>query len=221
MSHFDDHLSAEPTARQSTGRLVAMTLAALVVVVAAGLGGVWAAKKTSTSESVGEQRDGAVPANSSSAVPPSDRTTQSARPAAPAAVPKCRAGDVRGSLGLYETNNAYVSSLSLVVTNVSSKTCTIRGYGGAEMYSGGDGRPIHIKLIRDPVPPPATVTLKPGGTATKVLTWKSAAVKYDSACSAFIGFVSIILPDDTQSIQINGDLGQVCDGGKVNGHAYG
>jgi len=44
------------------------------------------------------------------------------------------------------------ASVSIVATNTSARTCTIYGYGGLEMYSGGDGRPLHVVLTRDPVP---------------------------------------------------------------------
>jgi len=37
---------------------------------------------------------------------------------------------------------------------------------------------------------------------------------------AFVGFVSVILPDDTHPFEINGDLGQVCNHRLVHGGSW-
>lgn len=147
----------------------------------------------------------------------------SSAPAAPvgANVPKCVAADVQGAFGKPD-QAAGIHGVQMIVTNTSTHACTIFGYGGLEMYSGGDGRAASITLTRLPQPGPTLVTLQPGGKASKNLSWTApdTPVGNPDQCTAFIGFAEVILPDDTRAFIVDGDLGQVCGNRMVDGSAY-
>ncbi|MGH3766798.1 MAG: DUF4232 domain-containing protein [Pseudonocardiaceae bacterium] len=153
-----------------------------------------------------------------------------------ASVPKCVAADVQGAFS-EQDQAAGIHGVQIVVTNTSTHTCTIFGYGGLEMFSGGDGRAANITLARLPHPGPTLVTLGPGAKASKNLSWTAPDIPVPDKpapdkpvpeqrvgnpdqCSAFIGFAEVILPDDTRAITVDGDLGQICGNRMVDGSAY-
>jgi hypothetical protein len=207
--------------------MTAMT-SKIVLVVTAGvlLGGCGAPPTTSTSE---PGPSGSAPAPSTHDAPtlPTQpaHSTQAAptKPVEPARsrVLSCVAADVKGAFSEPD-QAAGLHGVRIIVTNTSSHPCTIFGYGGLEMFSGGDGRRASTTVSRLPNPGPALVTLKPGDTANKSLTWEAprTAVGDPDHCTAFIGFVGVTLPDDTRPFTVDGDLGQVCNDGIIDGRAY-
>jgi hypothetical protein len=162
-------------------------------------------------------RDNVVP---DATVP--DTTTQAPAPPPPPPLPKCVDTDVTGAFVDFHVSDSGAAGL-IRVTNIGDHACTIDGYGGAEFYSGGDGHPLGINLVRD-MPAPFALTLQPGATATKLLRWSpNAPGVYVPSCSAFPGMISVILPDDTHSIDIDVEdqnLPQVCDNNTVDGGGY-
>jgi hypothetical protein len=149
------------------------------------------------------------------------------------AVLKCVAADVRASFVNFHVEPSPATDAgiatgqavgTIAVTNTSKRACTIDGYGGVEFYSGGDGRPLGIKLTRT-TPNPVALTLRPGGTATKLLHWTPNPPNQPGmdGCSTFPGLISVILPDDTHEIQIDAtaqNLPEVCDNNVVDGGGY-
>jgi eukaryotic-like serine/threonine-protein kinase len=154
--------------------------------------------------------------------PDTTTTTQAPAPPPPPPLPKCVDTDVTGAFVDFHVSDSGAAGL-IQVTNIGDHACTIDGYGGAEFYSGGDGHPLGINLVRD-TPAPVALTLQPGGTATKLLRWSpNEPGEYVPSCSAFPGMISVILPDDTQSIDIDVEdqnLPQVCDNDTVYGGGY-
>lgn len=147
--------------------------------------------------------------------------TEAQAPIPPPAPPpaKCINTDVSAAfIDFHATANGAAGLIQ--VTNISQRACTIDGYGGAEFYAAGDGRPLGINLVPD-VPRPTAVTLQPGGIALKLLRWApNAPDQYVPTCSAPPGIISVILPDDTHSNQIDVvdlNLPQVCDDNTVYG----
>ncbi len=180
---------------------------------------------TSTAQSSPNQPATTVPTTTTTTTVPdttTTTTTQAPAPPPPPALPKCVDTDVTGAFVDFHLSDSGAAGL-IQVTNIGDHTCTIDGYGGAEFYSGGDGHPLGINLVRD-APAPVALTLQPGGTATKLLRWSpNAPGVYVPSCSAFPGIISVILPDDTHSIDIdveNQNLPQVCDNNTVDGGGY-
>jgi hypothetical protein len=111
---------------------------------------------------------------------------------------------------------------TLVVTNTSSHTCTLYGYGGAELYTA-TGVPIPTRMERVPDPEPSLVRLLPGGTAAKELRWgvvPSGDEPVDEPCQVPASEIRVIPPDETSPFWVIWDLGPVCDGGRIEGSAY-
>jgi hypothetical protein len=111
---------------------------------------------------------------------------------------------------------------TLVVTNSSSHTCTLYGYGGAALYTA-TGVPIPTRLERVPEPGPSLVRLLPGGSAGKELRWgvvASGDEPVDEPCQVPASEIRVIPPDETSPFWVVWDLGPVCDGGRIAGSAY-
>jgi hypothetical protein len=173
-----------------------------------------------------------APATPDPATPSSARPTPSRSPSpAPTAVapdavadspPKCTSADVQGAFSAPEGAMG-TRGVRIIVTNTSSRACTIYGYGGLEMFADADGRPVHIVLNRVSDPGPSVVVLQPGGKANKSLTWRppgAAAEGMPADCTPPVGFAGVILPDDTRAFTVEGDLGEICENREVDGRAY-
>jgi hypothetical protein len=109
-----------------------------------------------------------------------------------------------------------------VVTNTSPNTCTLCGYGGAELYTAS-GVPIPTRMMRVPHPGPALVRLLPGSSARKNLRWTVVPTgdePVDEPCQVPAGQIRVIPPDETSPFFVISDLGPVCDGGRIDGSAY-
>jgi hypothetical protein len=64
---------------------------------------------------------------------------------------------------------------TVVLTNTSGHSCTVRGYGGLALL-GAPGQGVPTDLRRVPSPAPQTVSLAPGGSARSLLPWTSGPV---------------------------------------------
>lgn len=67
----------------------------------------------------------------------------------------------------------------LVFTNVSPKTCTLAGYPGVSYVTRMGGVQVGSPAQRDSGTPVITVTLRPGGTASAVVSDSNGAGGYD------------------------------------------
>ncbi|MBZ9642831.1 DUF4232 domain-containing protein [Streptomyces sp. PSKA30] len=106
--------------------------------------------------------------DSSSASPPSDASASTEPESAPGT--RCHTWELRASVG---RNNpgAGQRNFPIVLTNTSSRTCTLYGYPGAA-FVDASGRQLGPDPGREPGSP-ATVTLTPGDSAWAGLSYAS------------------------------------------------
>ncbi|WP_409467674.1 DUF4232 domain-containing protein [Streptomyces sp. HC307] len=106
--------------------------------------------------------------DTSSASPPSDASASTAPEPAPGT--RCHTSELRASVG---RNNpgAGQRNFPIVLTNTSSRTCTLYGYPGAA-FVDASGRQLGPDPQREPGSP-ATVTLAPGDSAWAGLSYAS------------------------------------------------
>ena len=77
----------------------------------------------------------------SSAVAPSAVRTSAAAPTSAGGVPNCGTAELRGSLGAAE-GAAGSTIVPLVLTNVGTRTCELRGFPGVSYVAGDDGHQV-------------------------------------------------------------------------------
>lgn len=142
----------------------------------------------------------------------------SAKPGAPAGTAKptadassrCHTGDVTVEVQLQPTS-ILPNSAMVMVTNKSSRTCTVYGYLG---YGGlrADNSAMVLKTSRVAYPgAPMASTLKPGNSAFAGLKWASCD-KADPNCNVLAG-LTVTPPDETTQVtaSVLGDDGKPVD----------
>ncbi|ASO22793.1 hypothetical protein FHR81_005142 [Actinoalloteichus hoggarensis] len=134
---------------------------------------------------------------------------------------RCHADDLTGSLEPLDSaaGNRYAD---LVLTNDGDEACGIYGYGGLELVDE-DGTALPTRLERVADPAPTLVELAPGESATKLLHWGVVPGEGDDPegdCGPDPTRIRVIPPDETDSLNVDWDLGPVCQQGKVDGSAY-
>ncbi|GAA5131396.1 DUF4232 domain-containing protein [Pseudonocardia adelaidensis] len=203
-------------------------IAATAGVLLAGVGLLVGCAGPSQPTGVGETT--AVPATAASTAAPAP-----ASPAAPAPAgggeerppdvvtsdPRCAPAQLEGRMEPGDPGAGHRAA-TLVVTNTSTNTCTLYGYGGAELYTAS-GVPIPTRLTRLPDPAPALVRLLPGSSARKDLRWTVVPTgdePVDEPCQVPASQLRVIPPDETSPFSVIWDLGPVCDGGRLDGSAF-
>ncbi|CAM3780008.1 DUF4232 domain-containing protein [Kibdelosporangium persicum] len=159
--------------------------------------------------------------------PPSMPPATSAGPERPESVargsqtarcgPTVLKGEIQG--GDAAAGNRYAK---LVVTNTSSKACTLYGYGGLQL-TDANGNPTPTKLTRKPDPGPALVTLEPGQQAYKNLHWgmvPDGTEPTTGPCEPESAGAKVIPPDETEPFTVTFGFGSVCRHGAIDGSAY-
>jgi hypothetical protein len=109
-----------------------------------------------------------------------------------------------------------------VLTNTSGAPCTIHGYGGLGL-TDSNGTALPTQQVRLPDPPPGTVTLAPGGTASAELHWGAVTSTGDARsgpCQPTPAALHVIPPDETASLSVPWTQGPVCDRGRIEQRAY-
>lgn len=98
----------------------------------------------------------------------------------------------------------------------------MRGYGGVQLIDEyGQGLPT--RQVRASSSAPAVITVTPGGTVTSQLTWNpSAGEGEDPAgpCQPTPATLSVIPPDEVQTLAVTWQLGPVCQGGTIEQEPY-
>ncbi|ONI78651.1 hypothetical protein ALI144C_27965 [Actinosynnema sp. ALI-1.44] len=159
--------------------------------------------------------------------PPSSGSSTSTSPERPDSVvrstqvARCTPGVLKGEIqgGDAAAGNRYAK---LVVTNTSSKACTLYGYGGLQL-TDANGAATPTKLTRKPDPAPALVTLEPGQKAHKNLHWGAVpdgSEPTTGPCEPESKGAKVIPPDETEPFTIKYDFGSVCQKGSIDGSAY-
>jgi len=110
----------------------------------------------------------------------------------------------------------------LVLTNRSTSSCRVYGYGGIQLLDAAR-RPLPTQQLRGRYAPPQLVLLRPGASAHSVLHW---TVVPDNAegqtwpCQPTPSYLLVTPPDETQPITVVWSSGSVCQHGQIAQPAY-
>ncbi|MEU2881100.1 DUF4232 domain-containing protein, partial [Streptomyces sp. NPDC007070] len=121
---------------------------------------------------------------------------------------RCHTSELRAAVGRMDPG-AGQENFPLVLTNVSGRTCTVRGYPGAA-FVDASGRQLGPDPKRSSGSP-ATVTLKPGASAWAGLTFSNPGVS--GARTAKPAALIVTPPDERDHLTVKWTAGQVPVGG--------
>lgn len=180
-----------PSARRAA--LPACAVAVLALLTACGDGG--------GTSGAPQQVPGTV-ASPGSAATASAHGTGGAR--ATATSTRCRTLELKASVGRGDPG-AGQRNFPVVLTNISGRTCTVRGYPGAA-FVDATGRQLGPDPVRSPGTP-TTVTLKPGHSAWAGLTFSSPEVS--GARTAAPAALLVTPPDEHAPLTVAWTAGRV------------
>jgi hypothetical protein len=159
--------------------------------------------------------------------PPAPAPTSTKPPTgAPAPVPptgpdRCHTADLAGRLR--ELDSAAGSRYSAVVlTNRSSSSCRVYGYGGVQLLDAAR-HPLPTHQVRDRTRPPRLVLLRPGASASSLLHWGAISDETESQtaqCQPTPAYLLVTPPDETQPITVAWTSSEVCSHGRILQGAY-
>ena len=134
---------------------------------------------------------------------------------------RCHTADLAGSLQPGDSG-AGQRHATLVLRNTSGRSCTVRGYGGIGLVDAS-GAPLPTHQNRVSAPAAATVSLRPGGSASSQLHWGAVPGTGDATtgdCQPTPAALQVIPPDETSALSIPWAQGPVCEGGTIDQQAY-
>jgi hypothetical protein len=110
---------------------------------------------------------------------------------------------------------------TIVLTNISGRTCSVSGYGGMGLL-GAPGQGVPTDLRRNASPAPGTVTLAPGASARSLLHWTVVAASNEnpSVCEPTAVTAVVTPPNQTTSFLRSWTFGMVCQHGRIDQNAY-
>ncbi|MEU5366784.1 DUF4232 domain-containing protein [Streptomyces sp. NPDC005925] len=156
-----------------------------------------------TASAPGDPDTAAVPRSASpSATGPGDSADRS----------RCHTPGLRASVGSLEPG-AGQRNLPVVLTNTSSRTCTVHGYPGAA-FIDAHGRQVGPDPRRSPGFTPTTVTLDPGDSAWAGLSF--ASPQTSGARTATPAALLVTPPDERTSLKVTWTAGEVPVGGNAS-----
>ena len=140
---------------------------------------------------------------------------------APLSVPACGNSDLALGLG-YGTQSEPQGWSSIVITNVSKHTCTLRGYTGAAIVV--DGKTINatrsLNIYHGDKPPltsPPLVTLAPGASGYSV--FETVLGKGSGCYPTGKGLLEVTAPNTTRTVTVSRGMlmgsGSICSGFEV------
>lgn len=121
---------------------------------------------------------------------------------------RCRTTELRASVGRVDPG-AGQRNFPVVLTNASSRTCTLYGYPGAA-FVDASGRQLGPDPVRDPASP-RTVTLAPGESAWAALSFAGPDVS--GARTATPATLLVTPPDERNALEVTWKAGEVPVGG--------
>ncbi|WP_210587204.1 DUF4232 domain-containing protein [Streptomyces sp. GESEQ-35] len=129
----------------------------------------------------------------------------------PATSTRCHTSELSASVG---RNNpgAGQENYPVVLTNTSSRTCTVRGYPGAA-FIDASGKQLGPDPVRSSASP-TTVTLKPGSSAWAGLTYSNPEIS--GARTATPAALLVTPPDERDSLKVAWTAGEVPVGGNAS-----
>jgi hypothetical protein len=141
-------------------------------------------------------------------------------PTTPAGPGRCHTADL--SARLRSLDPAAGSRYEVVVlTNRSTTTCRVYGYGGVQLLDAAR-RPLPTDQVREPSTPPRLVILRPGTSAYSRLHWSVVPTDTESQtgpCEPASTYLLITPPDETQPITVAWSQ-SVCSHGRIGQGAY-
>jgi Protein of unknown function (DUF4232) len=108
------------------------------------------------------------------------------------------------------------------LTNSSTTTCTIFGYGGMQLADAARA-PLPTRLTRVSPPAPHRVTLAPGASAVSQLHWTAVSGTGEpvtGACEPPPSLAQVTPPDETTPLTVPWTMGAVCQHGAVDQQPY-
>lgn len=170
-----------------------------------------------------------MPASTSPSAEPADGTPSKAAPAITTASTRstspstpeagdgadrsrCHTSELRASVGRVDPG-AGQRNFPIVLTNASSRTCTVYGYPGAA-FVDADGKQLGPDPKRSPGFTPTTVTLAPGRSAWAGLSF--AAPETSGARTATPAALLVTPPDERDSLKVAWTAGKVPVGGNAS-----
>ena len=168
------------------------------VAVMSGLVAFAAAACTGSTPGTPEPSPGAGPTGAN---PTSPVRTSAAAPTSAGGTPNCGTGELRGSLGPAEGAAGSVIA-PLVLTNVGTRTCELRGFPGVSYVAGDDGHQVGPAAAMSG-PRGGEVVLKPGAAAAAQLQMVNVA-NFDAAvCQPTpVRGLRVYPPGDTASLYV-------------------
>jgi hypothetical protein len=155
-------------------------------------------------------------------VPPTPApTSTTAAPTTPAGPDRCHTADLTAGLHHLDPGAGQRYEV-LVLTNRSTSTCRVYGYGGIQLLDA-TRRPLPTHQLRSPYARPRLVTLRPGASAYTVLHWTVAPDKTEATtwpCEPTPSYLLVTPPDETQPITIAWSADSVCQHGSIGQPAY-
>jgi hypothetical protein len=185
---------------------------ALAVVLTACTGSDTDGGATGSGSVAGTTPNASTSATSAAPTRPSATTAPSASPATTASSVRCRTSDLRASIGPNDPG-AGQENFAVVLTNNSTRTCTVYGFPGIAFVDGADKAvtpdPERATGQKEP-----TVTLKPGASAWSALTFTNPEVT--GVTTVTPAAVLVTPPDETESFKVAWKGGKVSNTGKAS-----
>jgi hypothetical protein len=134
---------------------------------------------------------------------------------------RCHTAELRARLHALDSA-AGQRYAALILTNRSTSTCRVYGYGGIQLLDAAR-RPVPTQQVRDPNSPPRLVSLRPGASAYSRLHWgvvPSGSESQTGPCEPTASYLLVTPPDETQPITVAWSYGMVCQRGRIEQTAY-
>jgi Domain of unknown function (DUF4232) len=129
--------------------------------------------------------------------------------------PRCHTAVLRASFGRPDAATGHLG-VELVLTNQSSRTCRVYGYGGIQLLDAA-GAALPTRQVRISSPTPRLVQLVPGTSVHSGLLWP--ATPEAGGCEQ-PAFLLVTPPDETASIRVRFPFGAVCERGRIQQTPY-
>lgn len=144
--------------------------------------------------------------------PPGGEVTSTPGHSTPPAVERCHTGDLSAHLTASGAG-AGQRYAGVVLTNTSSRTCTLYGYVG--MALTGPDAPADTNLIRDPGPE-AQIKIAPGDSAATSLHWSAIPGDGEATGCPRPTAIEVTPPDETTQLTTGWSYGGVCQHGELH-----
>jgi hypothetical protein len=142
-------------------------------------------------------------------------------PTKPTGPDRCHTADL--AAGLHNLDSAAGSRYAAVVlTNRTSSTCHVYGYGGVQLLDAAR-HPLPTHQVRDRSTPPDLVVLRPGRSVSSLLHWSPVPDGTESTtrqCQPTPAYLLVTPPDETQPITLAWSSSEACSHGRIGQGAY-